>query len=211
VSASADGVRTVDIGRWQRQQLSIGALVPTLLGLSAVVAAIAGLTTDDSTGERIIVGVLGALFLAVGVGLYTWLFRAPPQGWLDLDDSGITRRDRKGVTWHLDWAEIKSAALVRSRLQVGTSMTFRQAVHFTVAFPRYFLRLMIDGETARRLQLRADEAASHRRNLSAPVDFAVDLGVPPGPAEELLAILGPRLTAPEIVRLPKAERVTPSN
>ncbi len=203
VPPPAQGVRRVDIGRWFRQELFLGALLPTALGASALVAAIVGGTTDGgAVATRVVLGVLSVPFLGAGAGLYIWLFRFTPQSFLDIDANGLTQRGRRGAGWQLDWDEIHSVAVIQSRVRAEQRVSTRGG--FLVLYlPRHFLRLRISTATARdRPGLGLDEALrrrSHSRD-GAPLDFLENLGIPPSTAREVIDALGPRCVPPQIVR-----------
>jgi hypothetical protein len=181
VTKQVPGTTGLDIGRWQRQELFLGALVPTALGIAGLVAAVAGLTTGSSTAERVVVGVLGGVFLAVGAGLFYWLLSAPPTATLEINDEGIAQKGRKGVAWQLPWTQVTSAVVVRTRSRTTRGLNIR-GPWVRVRFPRHGLRL----------RLTKDAPAPHERTI--------DLGVPAGPARALLELLGPRSSSPRIER-----------
>lgn len=148
----------------------MGALLPTALGLSGVVAAIVGATTGG-TAVRVVVGCLGLAFLAVGAGLLYWRVHAPPHAWLDLDADAVILRTGKAVQWRHEWSEISDVSLTRSGWSWRSRLSVRGPA-LRLVFPRHHLRLRVAGE-------------------GKPV--SVDLGVPGRAARDLAAALGSRL------------------
>lgn len=208
VPPPAQGVRRVDIGRWFRQELFLGALLPTALGASALVGAIVGATTDGgAVATRVVLGVLSVPFLGAGAGLYIWLFRFTPQSFLDIDGRGLAERGRKGVARTLGWQDIESLSLVRSRARTKSRVR-ANGTYLAVYLPRHFLRLRVSAETARarpELELAEALSARPRKQRDAPIDFLINLGIPPSTAHEVLDALGSRLVPPQIVRERKGE------
>ena len=194
-------LQTVDIGRWQRQELLLGMILPTLLGVGGIVAAVLGYTTDSSsTAERVIVGVLGVVFLAIGVALLVWLVHAPPVALLDVDGTGLGVRGRRGADWRLGWDTVSALSLVRAPLEVAFGLGTRgsggtRAYFLRIRLPRHYLLV--------ELHPRTPVPESLKSSLG-PRRAAIDLGVPARAAHEAQAALGERLTDRQITRLDKA-------
>lgn len=188
---------SIDISRWFRQELFLGALLPTALGVSGVVAGIIGATEPpDSVAVRIVVGILGLLFLAIGGGLYYWLFFATPRSWLDADGDGLGLRRREGTHWRVSWHEVTSASVVRTHLS-SKRLASGPSLYWTWRYPRHYLRLVVTAEAARRPEIKRALFGPHAstRHLN------IDLGVPAHTAKQVLTGLGQHLHPQGIVRL----------
>ena len=211
---AAAGVRTVDIARWQRQQLALGALRPDPCSASAAsIAAIAGLTTDDAAAERVVVGVLGA-------GLPGGRSRACTPGcsaprrrrWLDVDGARHHAPRPPGPAPGT-WAGPRSgrSTLVRTRAarrHLADLSPGRRTS--TSTFPRHYLRLALDPADRAPPRARGRRGGRAGARAAAPRSTSPSISVSrPARPEALLAICSARACSRRTsCACAKAERVS---
>ena len=186
MTPASTAVRTIDVGRWDRIQLLLGAVLLVGLGGSAVVAAIGNLTTDrSSTGVRVALGVIGVPLLLIGGGLLIWRIRKPPLAFVDVTADGLALRHREGIAWQLRWDEVSSVRLVRARwrmVRTGPSAQLGWQRGVMPQLAHYFLWVRLRPAGQERLRSTA-ESAVHGR-------IAVDLGPQQAPARQLRDTFG---------------------
>jgi hypothetical protein len=184
--------RRVDIAWFQRLYILAGGIVLTAFGASGLLAAFAALTVDrNSVAERSVAGVIGAVFLAIGVGFLIWRFRHPPRTVLEMDDDALRAVDGAAVRCELSWADIRSLDLVRTKGEfsyVGPGPGRTLWVHW----PRSYLVVHLRSGVSR------PPCLGH---FGLP---RFDLGVLPSTAHAVADALGSRLPDPQPRKLDRA-------
>jgi hypothetical protein len=183
----------VDIAWFTRVWILCGGLALTAFGGAAIGAAVAGLTTDSAVAERVVVGLLGGIFLLAGIALLGWRIAAPPRMVLEVDDAALRASGRRGVDWSLAWRDIARLELVRTRGRYRAVPGSAGGSFGYIRLPRHYLLVHLH------------RGAARPEVLASPGTPRVDLGVWPSTARAVADALAGRLDAPLPRRLDRAE------
>ena len=109
----------VDVGRTNGRKAIIGAVVAGAIGLTALIAGIAG-AVDGGGGAMAIAIVLGLLFLALPVALVVRKDKVFRPHRLVFEPAGLRWDDPKGTPWAVPWSELAAVSISKhSAAQVG--------------------------------------------------------------------------------------------
>ncbi|MEV0612102.1 hypothetical protein AB0I81_02190 [Nonomuraea sp. NPDC050404] len=104
----------IDVAGDAKVKAVAGGAVAGAIGLLAIVSALTGQTTGGA-GTAVAVGVLGLIFLAIGLlPLVTWKKIARPRR-LVFDGFGVRWDDPQGRPWAVAWAELSGVGISRTR------------------------------------------------------------------------------------------------
>ncbi|MET8866034.1 hypothetical protein ABZW11_24115 [Nonomuraea sp. NPDC004580] len=104
----------IDVARDTKTKSVIGASVAGGIGLLAVVSALTGQTTGGS-GTAVAVGIVGAIFLLIGLlPVLTWKKLSRPRR-LVFDAHGVRWDDPQGQPWGAAWQELAGVGISRTQ------------------------------------------------------------------------------------------------
>jgi hypothetical protein len=188
----------VDVGKTAGRQATIGASISGVIGMIAIVSAIAG--ASDNGGAAIAVGIVGALFLlpvVLVLAMGKQIFR--PRR-LVFEPAGVRWDDPQGAPWAIAWHEL-AAISVSKHTRMRVPMSANDAI------ARAATEKML-GEQARvRLDMfPADAAFGQRHPEMAPLwerqDVSGGYRLPLGSKADLVPVLDQALRtfAPAVYR-----------
>jgi hypothetical protein len=120
---NATGDVRIDVAQWERSKNWVGVIIVTIIGVAAFGSAVSGHGVLGGTGVRIVVGLLGALFLIGGVAGIIAGFRGPHQEYVTVGPTGVAFHSAPIESWALAWNQIAGARLDR----VGAHLSTRQS------------------------------------------------------------------------------------
>ncbi|SEG99994.1 hypothetical protein SAMN05444920_114270 [Nonomuraea solani] len=104
----------IDVGGDAKVKAVIGGSVAGVIGLFAIFSALGGLTTGGA-GGAIAGGVLGLLFLFIGLlPIITWKKLSRPRK-LVFDGFGVRWDDPQGRPWAVAWTELSGVGISRTQ------------------------------------------------------------------------------------------------
>ena len=86
---NGSGDLRIDVAQWERSKNWVGVTIVTIIGVAAFVSAVSGHGVLGGTGIRIVVGILGALFLIGGGAGIIAGFRGPHQEYVTVGPRGL--------------------------------------------------------------------------------------------------------------------------
>ncbi len=184
-----------NVGTSDRTALIFAGLLPTVLGGSALWASVTG-TGLGGLAVQIVLGILGLVFLAIGLGLWYWMLFRWTKTWLTVSDEGLglvrgaTASDKP--TWTLAWAAIREVRISHRRAFLADrgAPGGRRGPAFALMFPRDTLAIRChDHDTAARINGPIDPS----EHVPAGV-VRVDLGTLPWITKRVRRALGARLS-----------------
>jgi hypothetical protein len=133
-----------------------------------------------------VTGIVGLLFLLLGLALFAWVLFGPPQAVLEISADRLALRGRAGLLWELPWPAVAGLHLVRAGSEVQTWKA-RSGLGIRVTWARHYLVVNLREGTKRPAGLHGTRG---RQGV-------VNLGVLPGTARAVAAALGARLGDPQ--------------
>lgn len=109
----------IDVGKADSRRFVIGSVVSGALGLTAIIAGLAG-AVEGGPGVAIAAVAIGAVFLLVGLLPLLARKQAFRPRRLVIEPAGIRWDDPRGSPWAVPWPELAAVSLTRhGALQVG--------------------------------------------------------------------------------------------
>lgn len=103
----------VDVGAGSGVKAVAGGVVAGGIGVLSLVAALTG-DVEGGAGVAIAVGVIGAVFLLIGLlPVFTWRRITRPRK-LVIEERGIRWDDPRGASWAVAWQELSAVAISRT-------------------------------------------------------------------------------------------------
>ncbi|NBE94688.1 hypothetical protein FE391_12460 [Nonomuraea sp. KC401] len=104
----------IDVGSDTKAPVLVGAAVAGGIGLLSIYSAFTG-QVEGGGGTAVVVGVLGLIFLGIGLlPVFTWR-RISRTRRLVFDAAGVHWDDPKGKPWTAPWTELSGVGISRTR------------------------------------------------------------------------------------------------